>query len=96
MNYVAVHCSENPVSSSMVPVILRAKQILIDRANTINASRPDSDGIFCNVHAAANGVNVVAHVPQRNISSLTYVDSLKQAMTEGWPGADRVLQPPRR
>lgn len=101
VTYVRVVAMETPGVPEYIPLMLEAKGQLMSLTNSINSTRPDSDGIVCSVCALGTGVHILIDVPDYARCSdaasepprqLTFVDSMKQAMLKiGWPGAERVL-----
>jgi hypothetical protein len=85
VRYIRIAVMETPGVPEFIPILLEAKGQAIERANEINARHPKSDGIRGTVMALVTGVHVLLDVPYQT-ASLTYVDSLKQALRElDWP-----------
>ena len=85
VEYVRIAVMETPGVPEFIPVMLEAKGQLIEKANEINLRHPASDTIKGRVVALGTGVHILLDVPLRT-SSLTYIDSLKQALQElQWP-----------
>ena len=91
VQYARVSCMETPCIPEFVPFICHAKRIVCDRANQINACRPDTDGVIivcdedpnvgtctgCHCHL---DVPCRAHIP-------TIIHSLRMALKEkNYPG----------
>ena len=85
VQYVRIAIMETPGVPEFIPLMLEGKGQAVAKANEINNSRPDSDGVNGRVVAAGTGVTVFLDVPYEN-GVLTYIDSLKQALHElDWP-----------
>ena len=85
VNYIRIAVMETPGVPEFIPILLEAKGQVIERANEINNRHLQSDGIRGTVMALTTGVHILLDVPLRD-ASLTYIDSLKQAMKElNWP-----------
>lgn len=92
LKYIRIAVMETPGVPEFIPILLEAKGQVIERANAINARHPESDGIKGTVMALATGVHVLLDVPYQN-ASLTYIESLKQALKElNWPVRPAVVQ----
>lgn len=85
VEYIRIAVMETPGVPEFIPILLEAKGQAIARANEINSRHPQSDGIKGTVMALTTGVHILLDVPLKN-ASLTYIDSLKQALKElKWP-----------
>lgn len=85
VEYIRLAVMETPGVPEFIPIMLEAKGQLIERTNEINDRHPKSDKIRGRVAALTTGVHILLDVPLRD-ASLTYIDSLKQAMKElDWP-----------
>ena len=86
VSYITTTAMETPATLRLLPVMLQAKSILIDRFNKINLAKPNSDGIFARVVPLGTGVHTILYVPNQTIANVTVVQSLKQALLEvQWP-----------
>lgn len=85
VKYIRIAVMETPGVPEFIPIMLEGKGAVIERANEINDLHPKSDRIRGRVVALATGVHILLDVPLRD-ASLTYIESLKQAMKElEWP-----------
>ena len=85
--YSSIACMESPNDPGCVEYIHQINCLVVNEANRLNLSLPDSDGIFVKVDRIGTGVSKTVHIPHRS-STLTYMRSLRKAQFSlGWPGA---------
>jgi hypothetical protein len=84
---------ESPCAPEYLSIMHEAKRRLVKETNRINGALKDSDGIV--LFALLEGVDscVGADVKSRDLSNVTIVQSMRQAMINvGWP---RKIVPPK-
>jgi hypothetical protein len=85
-SYITTTAMETPATLRLLPVMLQAKSMLMDRFNQINLAKLNSDGIFARVVPLGTGIHTILYVPNQTIADVTVVQSLKQALLEvQWP-----------
>ena len=85
--YSSIACMESPNNPDCVDYIHRINCLVVNEANRLNLSLPDSDGVFVKVDRIGTGVSKTIHIPHKS-ATLTYMRSLRQAQFNlGWPGA---------